>query len=107
MKRQTLFLTLAFCMAVFAAFFFSARAARTARHVRWQNEGIEPWMSVPFIAHTHHTRSEVLFKAIHQSPNPRDRRPLRDIAREEHVPVRDLIGEIEQAVGDTNAAEGR
>ena len=54
------------CLAIAVTFFFGYRAGRTARHVRWQDEPIQPWMSVPFVAHTHHTSSELLFQAIRE-----------------------------------------
>jgi hypothetical protein len=87
-----------FCLAIAATFFFGFRAGRTARHVRWQNEPIQPWMSVPFVAHVHHTRSEILFNAIHVPPNPRDRRPIREIARDRKVPVGELIRQLQDAI---------
>jgi len=97
----TLLLVAGFCLAVAATLFFGLRAERMARHVRWQNEGIEPWMSVPFVAHTHHRRAAALFEAIHERPDPRDRRPIRDIARAEHVPVGEVIHELEDAMAKT------
>jgi hypothetical protein len=97
-RRQTLVLVLGFCLAIAATFFFGYRAGRTARHVRSQNEPIRAWMSVPFIAHTHHMPEEVLFRAIRVLPNPRDHRPIRDIARIEQVPVTQLIHDLQTAV---------
>ena len=91
-------LLIGFCLAIAATFFFGFRAGRTARHVRWQNEPIQPWMSVPFVAHVHHTRSEVLFNAIHVAPNPRDRRPIREIARAQKVPATELIRQLQDAI---------
>jgi hypothetical protein len=81
-----------------ATFFFGYRAGRTARHVRSQNEPIRSWMSVPFIAHTHHIPEEVLFRAIRVSPDHRDHRPIRDIARAEQVPIIQLIRDLQTAV---------
>jgi hypothetical protein len=101
-RRQALILVLGFCLAVAATFFFGYRAGRTARHVHWQNEPIQPWMSVPFVAHTHHTDSELLFQAIHVQPNPRDRRPIRDIARAEKLPVAELIRDLQDAIANAN-----
>jgi hypothetical protein len=95
---RSLLLVTGFFLAITATFFFSYRASRTARHVRWQNEPIQPWMSVPFVAHTHHAREELLFGAIHVEPNPRDHRPIRDIARAEHVPVNRLIQDLQAAI---------
>jgi hypothetical protein len=97
-RYKTVLAVFAFCLALAGAFYFGYRAARTARHVRWQNEPIRAWMSVPFIAHTHHASEEVLFQAIHLPPNPKDRRPIRQIAREEHVPPADLIRELQSAL---------
>ncbi len=102
--RLTLLLTLGFCLAVAGVFFFGYRAGHTARHVRWQEEAIQPWMSVPFIAHTRHIRETPLFEAIHVPPNPRDRRPVRDIARAENVPAAELIRELEHAITKANEA---
>jgi len=70
--------------------------------MHWRNEKIQPWMSVPFVAHLHHTREDLLFRAIRVDPNPRDRRPIRDIARAEKLPVSELIRDIEKAIQDAN-----
>jgi hypothetical protein len=101
---QRTLLVLGFCLAIAATFFFAFRAGHTARHFRGQNEPIQAWMSVPFIAHTRHVREEPLFRAIHVSPDPGDHRPLRDIARRENLPVAELIRELDQAVA--SAAQG-
>ena len=87
-----------FCLAIAAAFFFTYRAGRIVRHVRWQNEPIQPWMTVPFVAHTRHASEEALFRAIHLKPDPHDRRPIRDIARNERVPVNSLIHDLQEAI---------
>jgi len=104
-QTRTLFLLAGFCLAITATFFFGYRAGRTARHVRWQNEPIQAWMTVPFVAHTHHASEEQLFRAIHVEPNPRDHRPIRDIARTEHVPVRRLIQDLQAAIDSPPAVE--
>jgi len=101
-RPLTLVLVLGFCLAIAATFFFGYRAGRTARHYRSQDEPIQPWMSVPFVAHTHHTRSEVLFQAIHVPPDLRDHRPIREIARAERVPVAELIRELRSAIANAN-----
>ena len=93
-------MVIGFCLALAAALYFGSRAGKTARRMHWRNEEIQPWMSVPFVAHLHHTREDLLFRAIRVDPNPHDRRPIRDIAREEKVPVSDLIRDIEKAIQD-------
>jgi hypothetical protein len=97
-------LILALCFAIAGTFFFAFRAGRTARHMHWRNEGIEPWMSVPFVAHLHHTRAEPLFEAIHATPGRRDRRSIRLIAREQHRRVGDLLHELEDAIAKANSS---
>jgi hypothetical protein len=93
----------AFCLAIAATFFFGYRAGHNAHHIRWQEEPIQPWMSVPFIAHTRHTREEILFQAIHVPPNRRDHRPVRDIARAEKLPVDELIRDLQRAAAAANS----
>ena len=105
-RQKTFLLALGFCLAVAATFFFGYRAGHTARHVRWQEESIQPWMSVPFVAHMRHTREAILFEAIHVQPNPRDHRPIRDIARAEKLPVAELIRDLEHAVAKADSPPG-
>ena len=91
---------LGFCLAIAATFFFGYRAGRIARHIRFQNEPIKSWMSVPFVAHTFPTGEDVLFDAIHVQPDPRDRRSLREIARTEKVPVSELVHDLQTAIAN-------
>ena len=97
-RRQNLILALAFLLAVAATIFFGVRAGRKIRHVHYRNEPIRAWMSVPFIAHTRHVGEEPLFRAIGITPDRHDHRPLREIARAEHVPVSQLVEKIEGAI---------
>ncbi len=87
-------------MAIAGTFIFGFRAGRHARGLHWENEPIRPWMSVPFVAHTHHLPSAVLFRAIGIEPQPHDRRPLRTIAREQHRPVEDVVRDLERALAN-------
>jgi hypothetical protein len=91
-------LAVAFCVAIAGTFIFGIRVGRHARHLRWENEPIRPWMSVPFIAHTHHVPAHILYQAIGVEPEPHDRRPLRDLAREQHRPVDDVVRDLERAL---------
>jgi len=63
-----------------------------------ENEPIRPWMSVPFIAHTHHVPARILYRAIGLDPFPQDRRPIGAIAREQHRPVADVVRDLEHAL---------
>lgn len=97
-RRQNLILTLAFLLAVAATIFFGVRAGRKVRRVHYRNEQIRGWMSVPFVAHTRHVHEEPLFRAIGVTPDRHDHRPLREIARAEHVPVSQLERQLEAAI---------
>jgi hypothetical protein len=96
--RNQLILAMAFVVAIAGTFIFGFRAGRYAHRLRLENEPIHPWMSVPFIAHTHHVPAGILFQAIGLPPSARDRRPLRAIARAEKRPVDDLVRDLEKAL---------
>jgi len=101
---QKLIFALALLVAIAGTFVFGFRAGRHARRIHWQNEPIHGWMSVPFVAHTHHVRPEVLYQAIGLPPRKPDHRPLRRIAREEKRPVADLIRDLEKAIANAPKA---
>lgn len=88
---------MAFLIALAGTFLFAVRVRRHARMLRFENEPIRAWMSVPFIAHTHHVPAAVLFRALGLTP-AHDRRPLRLIAREQHRPVDAVIQDLDRAL---------
>ena len=67
-RRRPLLLGLTFVLAIAVTFVFGFRAGAHARRIRRQNDPVRPWMSVPFIAHTHHVPPEILFQAIGVQP---------------------------------------
>jgi hypothetical protein len=92
-------LGLAFLVAIAGTFVFASMAGRHARQIRIENEPIRGWMSVPFIAHTHHVPASVLFQAIGVLPRePHDRRSVRQIARDLNRPVPELIGQLQRSL---------
>jgi hypothetical protein len=97
-QRRQILLALALVVAVAGIFFFGYRAGLHAHHIRRQNEPVRAWMSIPFIAHSHHMDPEILFKALGLPPQAHDRRSLRRIAREEKRPVDELIHAVENAI---------
>jgi hypothetical protein len=99
-SQRTLIIGLALILAIAGTFVYGARARRHIRYIRWQNEPIRPWMSVPFIAHTHHVSPEILYEAIGVQPRPHDRRPVRQLARAGNKPVATLIGDLESAIAN-------
>ena len=105
--RRTLAIGLAFVVAVAGAFLFGMRAQKRAHALRVANEPIHAWMSIPFIAHTHHVPVAVLFQAIGVEPHqPRDRRSVRRIAHEIHKSVPEVIAQLEHAIQETHPPGG-
>ena len=98
-SRRTLAIALAFLLAIAGALLFASRASRQAHHLRTANEPIHGWMSIPFIAHTHHLPASMLFEAIGVQPRqPHDHRSVRHIARELNRPVPEVIAQLQKAV---------
>lgn len=95
--RKVAVLAIALILAVAGMLLFAVRAGRQARHFHELNEPIRPWMSVPFVAHTHHVPQERLFAAIGVTPEgPRDRRSIRRLAHELHRPVPELVVQLQR-----------
>lgn len=96
---RVLLLGLAFALAIAATFAFAYRAGRRAHSFRAENEPIRAWMSVPFIAHSHHMPAAELFQAIGVEPRrPHDRRSVRRLARDLNRPVPEVIAELQRAI---------
>ena len=90
---------LAFLLAIAGTFVFASRAGQHARRIRMENEPIHGWMSVPFIAHSHHVPASALFEAIGVRPRePRDRRSVRQIAHDLNRPVPELVDQLQRAI---------
>jgi hypothetical protein len=97
--RRTLAIALAFVLAMGGVVLLASRATRRAREIHRANEPIHAWMSIPFIAHSHHVPASVLFQAIGVQPRePRDRRSVRHLARDLNRPVSELIAQLQHAI---------
>jgi hypothetical protein len=103
---RRILLILAFVVAIAGTFVFGYRAGRHARFIGRQREPVRAWMSVPFIAHTHHVDPAILFEAAGIPARPHDRRSLRRIAREEKRPVDDVIRAVESAIAAARKTPG-
>ena len=78
---------------------FGSRAGRRVRQIHTANEPIREWMSLPFVAHTHHVPAAVLYQAIGVRPEePHDRRSVRHLAHELKRPVSQLIAQLQRAI---------
>jgi hypothetical protein len=89
-----------FLAALVVAGLFGVRAVRRATYWRSHRDvPIRPWMTVPYVAHSYRVPPRVLYEALGMRPvPPPDRRPLRQIAREQNRSVELLISELQAAI---------
>ena len=95
--RQWL-IVLAFVLVVLFTGIFAMRTVRRAAY--WHNhkdEPIRPWMSIGYIAHSYRVPPYVLTEALGLPPKP-DRRPIREIARQQNRSVDEVIAILENAI---------
>ena len=95
--RQWL-VVLAFALVVVVTGIFAVRTVRRAAY--WHNhkdEPIRPWMSIGYIAHSHRVAPYVLTEALGLPPKP-DRRPIREIARQQNRSVDEVIAILQNAI---------
>jgi hypothetical protein len=96
--RQWLVVTLFLLVAGFTAY----RAVHTVRRVvYWQahrDEPIRGWMTVGFVAHSYRVPSHVLYDALGLTDKPRDKRPLREIAKTQHRSMDDVRAILQDAI---------
>ena len=95
-----------FLAALVVAGLFGVRAVRRATYWRAHRDvPIRAWMTVPFVAHSYRVPPPVLYNALGIKPAPPpDRRPLRQIAREQNRRVEELINELQDAISRERAA---
>src|SRR5437870_8263629 len=78
---------------------FAVRTVRRAVYWRLhRDEVIRPWMSIPYVAHSYRLPPQVLYEALKIPPQPHDRRPIREIAREQNLSVDDVIATLQSAI---------
>lgn len=90
---------LVFVVALVVTGFFAVKTVRRA--IYWRNhrdETIRPWMSVRYVSRSYRVPPHVLYQAIGLPPMAHDRRPLREIAREQNRSVEALINELQNAI---------
>jgi hypothetical protein len=81
--RQSL-VAVAFLLAVSVGVFFVVRAVRPVIYWHYhQDEPIRGWMNLGYVAHSYHVPPHVLHAALGLPDKP-DRRPLREIAKEQN-----------------------
>jgi hypothetical protein len=95
--RQWL-VVLAFVLVVSVTGLFAVRTVRRAIYWHYhQDEPIRPWMNLGYIAHSYSVPPWVLHQALGLPPKP-DRRPIREIAREQHRSVNEVIAILQDAI---------
>lgn len=75
------------------------RAVRDA--VYWsyhRDEPIRAWMNVGYVAHSYHVPPHILYEALGVPHVPHDKRPIREIAREQHRSVNEVIAVLQEAI---------
>lgn len=89
----------ALALVVLATGVFAVRTVQRAMYWRaHRDEAIRPWMSVPYVAHSNRVPPHVLYQALGIPPQPHDRRPLKQIAREQNRSVDDLSAVLRDAI---------
>lgn len=99
--RQWL-VVLAFVLVVSFTGLFAVRTVRRAIYWHYhQDETIRPWMNLGYIAHSYSVPPWVLHQALglpYTKPGKSDRRPIREIAREQHRSVTEVIAILQSAI---------
>ena len=95
-----------FLVALVVAGLFGVRAIQRATYWRTHRDvPIRGWMTVPYVAHSYRVPPPVLYDALGIKPvPPPDRRPLRQIAREQNRKVEELISDLQEAIARERAA---
>jgi hypothetical protein len=90
-----------FALVVTVTGLFAVRTVRRAIYWRQhRDETIRPWMTVPYVAHSHRVPPRVLYEALGIPHPPHDRRPLRQIAREQNVSIDHVMETLQKAIVD-------
>ncbi len=99
--RREWLLLLLFLLVLIVTGLFAVRTVRRAAY--WhqhRDEQIHPWMSVHYVARSYRVPPPILYQSIGVEPILHDRRPLRELAREQNRSVDTLISELQQAIVD-------
>jgi hypothetical protein len=101
LERRQWLVVLAFVLVVSFTGLFAVRTVRRAIYWHYhQDEPIRPWMSLGYIAHSYSVPPWVLHQALGlpTPPGKPDRRPIREIAREQNRSVAEVIAILQDAI---------
>jgi len=102
--RKQWFVVVGLALVLLITGLFAVRTVRRA--VYWRLHGdevIRPWMSVPYVAHSYRVPPHVLYEALGIAPQPHDRKPIKEIAREQNISVEQLIASMQEAIARERA----
>ena len=91
-------LVVALALAIGVAGLLTLHTIRHAIRLHRATEEVRPWMSIPYIARSHHVPAEQLYEAVGLPFDRHDHRPLWRIARQEGRPVDQLISSVEALI---------
>ena len=97
--RKQWFVAVGLALVLLITGLFAVRTVRRA--VYWglhRDEVIRPWMSVPYVAHSYRVPPLVLYEALGIAPQPHDRKPIKEIAREQNISVEQLMTTLQEAI---------
>ncbi len=107
--RQWLVVAL-FVLVLGATALHATRTWQRARYWReHRDEPIRAWMTVGYVAHSYRVPARVLYQALDLPPrepgSPRDRRPLREIAREQGRTFEEISATLQTAIERERATQ--
>ncbi|MGA2601285.1 MAG: hypothetical protein ABSH09_30340 [Bryobacteraceae bacterium] len=97
-EGRAAWLVVALALAIGVAGLLTLHTIRHAIRMHRATEQVRPWMSIPYIAHSHHVPAPQLYEAIGLPFDRHDHRPLWRIARQENRPVDQLIASVEAVI---------
>lgn len=99
-------LTLAFVAAIAACLFFTGRTLLYSANLYWRSERpVAGWMTPRYIALAYGVDRDALAALISTDDRDDLRQPLYAIARENGVPVTDIIGSVQSLIDAQDSAE--
>lgn len=102
--RKQWFVIAALALVLLVTSLFAVRTVRRAVYWRLhRDEVIRPWMSVPYVAHSYRVPPVVLYEALGIAPQSHDRRPIKEIAREQNISLEQLIATLQEAIARERA----
>ena len=90
---------IAFVIVVGFTVSWGVRALTIAAYWQYhEDEPIESWMTVGYVAHSYHVPPHVLFKSLGLPHKPPDSRPLSEIANEQDISIDDVRAKLTDAI---------